>query len=135
MPLFSNSPHTPGSAEDFTYKLVENAQERAQNDPNAGEATAAVANGLAYLLTAAFGMAVFTLPRTLARAARRVLAHGPLTRCIVFGALAGSGFALMVSYAMHDEIMRAQIRLVPLGAIAGLAVGVARARLGRPRVP
>jgi hypothetical protein len=51
MPLYSTSPHKPGS-EDMTYRLVEAMQ--ARPDPNAGVATAAVAAGLAVVLTQLF---------------------------------------------------------------------------------
>lgn len=127
MPLFSNSPFKSGSAEDFTYRVVENAQER--HDPNAGEATAAVANGLAYLLTAAF-----KIPGLLFRMFRRVLAYGTLTRFTVIGALIASCFGLIVSFLMNDELMRGQVRLVPFGAIVGLSLGIVRVMLRRQRV-
>jgi hypothetical protein len=117
--LYSTSPHKPGSAEDFTYRWVESAQER--QDPNAGEATAAVASGLAYVLTAAF-----RIPGLLFRALRRILVYGTLTRWTVTAALIASCFGIILSFLMNDEIMRAQVRIVPLGAIIGFALGVVR---------
>ena len=64
-----------------------------------------------------------------------LVAHsdGILTRWGVVGALVGCAFGLWVSYIKHDEIMRAQVRTVPLGAILGFLLGLAKVSLARRR--
>ncbi len=118
MPLFSQSPHRPGSAEDLTFKLVEDAQERAAADPNAGAATMAVSVGLGHLLRS-----VFLFPVVAFRLLRK---SGTVFRWTVGAAIIASVLGVMLSLAMHDEIMRAQVRLVPVGMVVGLALGLVR---------
>jgi hypothetical protein len=128
MPLFSNSPHKPGTAEDFTFQYIEALQERP--DPNAGEATMAVATGLGVVLTQ-----LFRLPRLLWLGLRRLMATGTVIRWTIWGAVIGSLCGVALSTAMHDEIMRAQVRLVPAGIILGFALGLLRRSAIRRKRP
>ncbi len=121
MPLFSTSPHKRGTAEDFTYRVAEDTQERIAADPNAGTATMAVSRGLGHLLLAAC-----KVPGLALRAVRLVLASGPVARWTVTAAVIASVLGLLLSLAMHDEIMRAQIRFVPVGAVLGFGLGLWR---------
>lgn len=129
---FSNSPYKPGTAEDFTYRMGEEKAARDAMDPNAGAATMAVTTGLGRLLTGSFWLSGRLLGGGV-RGGRRLLAGAPVLRAVVLGAALASAFGLLVSYLMHDEIMRAQIRLVPVGAGLGLLVGGTMALLRRGR--
>jgi len=124
-PLYSNSPHKPGSAEDMTYRFVEDSQ--ARPDPNAGVATAAVAAGLAVVLTQ-----LFKVPGLLWRGLCLALAYGPMTRWTIGGGVTGSLCGVTLSHRMNDEILRGQVRLVPIGLIAGFGLGLLR-RIRSPR--
>ncbi len=128
VPLISNSPHRRGSAEDFTYKVVEDAQER--NAGNGGDASMAVSLGLAHVLRG-----IFKLPILAFRLLRRVLASGTVVRWTVTAGMIASVLGLMLSLAMHDEIARAQVRFVPAGLTVGLALGMVRRAMLRKTLP
>lgn len=129
---FSNSPYKPGTAEDFTCRLVEQQQARDAEDPNNGAAMMAFTTGLGRLLTGSFWLSGRLL-RSSFGGAWRLLAGAPLLRAMVVGAVLASAFGLLLSTLMHDEIMRAQLRLVPVGAGLGLLVGGTMALLRRGR--
>lgn len=128
VPLISNSPYRRGSAEDFTYKVVEDAQER--NTGNDGEASMAVSLGLAHVLRG-----VFKLPVLAFRLLKRLLASGTVVRWTVIAGMIASLLGLMLSVAMHDEIVRAQVRFVPVGLAVGLALGMVRRAMLRKTLP
>jgi len=125
MPMFSNSPHKPGSAEDMTFRIAEAARE---NDPDAGKGVEAISYGLAHVLRL-----VFKLPVYLFRGLRYVFTFGPVARWTVTVALLGCVFGLYLSLSTHDEILRAQVRTVPLGAVIGLIIGCIRSAMARPK--
>ncbi len=125
MPLFSDSPHKPGSAEDLTYRIAEEAR---KNDPEAGKGVEAISYGLAHVLRL-----IFKLPVFLFRGLRRVFTLGPVIRWTVTGAILGCGLGLYLSLSSHDEIMRAQVRTVPLGAVIGLILGGIRSVIASPK--
>jgi hypothetical protein len=133
MPLISDSPFKRGSAEDFTYGVAEDAQER---NAGSGEATMAVSLGLAHVLRAVFKIPrlVFYSLRLVFRSLRWVLASGTVARWTVVAALIASGLGLMLSLSRHDEIMRAQVRIVPMGAVLGFALGMMRRNFPQDRL-
>jgi len=129
---FSNSPYKPGTAEDFVFQVNQAKAARDAEDPNSGAATMALTTGLGRLLTGSFWLSGRLL-RVGYGGGRRVLAGAPLLRAVVIGAVVASGFGLLISCLMHDEIMRAQLRLVPVGAGLGLLVGGTKGLLRRGR--
>jgi hypothetical protein len=125
MTMFSESPHKPGSVEDMTFRTAEAAL---KNDRESGKGVEAISLGLAHVLRG-----IFKLPVFLFRGLRRVFTLGPVTRWTVIGALLGCVFGLYLSLSSHDEILRAQVRTVPLGAVIGLVLGCIRSALARPK--
>lgn len=125
MPLFTQSPHRRGSAEDFTFQYVEALKEREAANGGGGEATMAVSVALGKLLVAAFKFPVIVF--------RQLRASGPVVRWTVGTAIVASVLGVMLSLAMNDEIMRAQVRFVPVGTVIGFALGLMRRRALRKR--
>lgn len=125
MLMDSDSPHKPGSAEDVTFRIAENAR---KNDPELGKGVEAISYGLAHVLRG-----IFKLPVFLFRGFRYLFTLGPVIRWTVTGALLGCVLGLYLSLSMHDEILRAQVRTVPLGAVIGLVIGGIRSAITRPK--
>lgn len=125
MPRYSESPHKPGSSEDTTFRMAEAALE---NDTEAGKGVEAISYGLAHVLRL-----VFKLPVLLFLGLRKVFTFGPVARWTVTGALLGCLLGLYLSLSTHDEILRAQVRIVPLGAVIGLVIGCIRSALARSK--